>query len=253
MGKIWAVANQKGGVGKSSVAVNVAVTLGGYGRRVLVCDLDPQGNAGDMLGVDVEGQRSWVEVYTGQVSVRDARVLGVAAGVDLVCAPENSELAGVELGLVNIPARERWLARVLEDQHDDYDLVVLDCPPSLGQLTTNALVAADRLIAPVKLTDAGAVKGINQLHRTVLGLRDVGFDVALPEVILNFVDNRRLTVQAFREIVESMGLAVLNSEIPITAEIDNSSAEGRPIVVRRRTHVGAHALRCVALELDHAA
>jgi len=249
MSTTLALANQKGGVGKSTVAVNVAVELGRSGRRVLLGDLDPQGNAGDMLSVQTAEQPSWLEVFEGASDVRSARIHDVAVGVDLICAPEQSRLAGVEQGLVTVAARERWLQRVLAGQHDDYDWVILDCPPSLGQLTTNALIAADRIVSPVDLTDANAVKGLNELHRSVLELRDVGFAVATPEVLLNCVDDRRLTVRAFRAIVGELGLPILDHEIPMSAQIANGVAEGRPIVLRTPRHQAAVAFHHLAEEL----
>ncbi len=249
MRSVWAIANQKGGVGKSTVAVNLAVLLGQSGRRTLVCDLDPQGNAADLLGVDVARHPSLCEVFEGQLELGEARIVDVAVGVDLVPAGEESRLAGVEQGLVRVPARERWLSRMLDGQLDEYRHVILDCPPALGQLTTNALVAADRLIAPVRMTDRNAVKGLNELLRSIVSLREVGFDVPIPEVLHVAADDRLLTVQAAREQLGALNLPALLTEIPKTEAIANAGTEGCPIVLREPRHRGARAFVALAGEL----
>jgi chromosome partitioning protein len=230
MTSVWAIANQKGGVGKSTVAVNLAVLLGQGGQRTLVCDLDPQGNAADMLGAEISGHPSLCEVFEGQVKLGEARILDVAVGVDLVPAGEESRLSGVEQGLVRVPARERWLSRMLDGELDEYAHVILDCPPGLGQLTTNALVAADRVIAPVRMTDRNAVKGLNELVRSV-------------------ADDRLLSVQAAREQLAALSLPALVTEIPRTEAISNAVTEGRPIVLREPRHHGARAFVALVGEL----
>jgi chromosome partitioning protein len=253
MTTVWAIANQKGGVGKSTVAVNLAVVLGRRGARTLIGDLDPQGNAADMLGSRVAGRLSWCDVFEGKVTVAGARVLDVAERVDLVPAGDDSRLSGVEQGLVGVPAREQWLSRMLAGQVEEYEHVILDCPPGLGQLTTNALVAADRVISPVRLTDRNAVKGVNELLRSVLALRDVGFDVALPEVLRVAADDRLLTVQAVRQQLDALKLQTFATQIPRTEAISNAVTEGRPIVLREPRHRAARAFVALAAELLPAA
>jgi len=249
MTTIWAVANQKGGVGKSTVSVNLAVVFGQRGLRTLVCDLDPQGNAADMLGASVRGLPSLCDVFQGAVSIAEARIFNVGAGVDLVPAGDESRLSGVEQGLVNVPAREQWLSRMLAGHLDEYAHVILDCPPGLGQLTTNALVAADHVIAPVRLTDRNALKGVNELVRSLVALRDVGFDVPMPQILRVAADDRLLTVQAAREQLQTLNLDMFASEIPKTEAISNAVAEGRPIVLREPRHLGAQAFVAFADEL----
>lgn len=249
MTSVWAIANQKGGVGKSTVTVNLGVLLGQRGQRTLICDLDPQGNAADMLGVDVAGHFSLCEVFEGNVKLGEARMFNVAERVDLVPAGEESRLSGVEQGLVRVPAREQWLSRMFDGELDEYAHVILDCPPGLGQLTTNALVAADRVIAPVRMTDRNAVKGLNELVRSVVELRDVGFDVAIPEILCVAADDRLLTVQAAREQLAALHLPSLVTEIPKTEAIANAVTEGRPIVLREPRHHAALAFAALATEL----
>jgi chromosome partitioning protein len=240
MTTVWAIANQKGGVGKSTVAVNLAVVLGRRGLRTLVCDLDPQGNAADMLGASVSGRPSLCEVFEGKVALSDTRMFEVAAGVDLVPAGDESRLSGVEQGLVGVPAREQWLMRMMAGQVDEYAYAILDCPPGLGQLTTNALVAADRVISPVRLTDRNAVKGVNELVRSVL---------ELPEVLRVAADDRLLTVQAVRQQLAALKLAAFVTQIPKTEAISNAVTEGRPIVLREPRHHAAQAFVALADEM----
>ncbi len=249
MSIVWAIANQKGGVGKSTVAVNLAAVLGSNGCRTLVCDLDPQGNAGDMLGADVAGRLSLCDIFEGRADVAQARLRDVAEGVDLLPAGEDSRLSGGEQGLVRVAARERWLSRTLEGQLEEYQYVILDCPPGLGQLTTNALVAAGRVIAPVRMTDRNAVKGLNELFRTVVELRAVGFDIAIPEILRVAADDRLLTVQSARAQLVALSLPSLVTEIPRTEAISNAVTEGVPIVLREPRHDGARAFVALAHEL----
>jgi len=253
MGLITAVANQKGGTGKSVVATNLAAARIEAGARVLLCDIDPQGNSADMVGAPVAGARSWVDVFEGAVDVAGARILDVLPGLDLVAAGDESRLSGVEQGLVAVPRREEWLARALHGQHDDYDDVIIDCPPSLGQLTTNALLVADRIVAPVNLTDRHAVKGVNELHRSIAVLREVGFEVPTPMILRNFVNDRLLTVQGFSQLVCQLNMPVLATTIPKTEAIANAVAEQVPIVLRggggQQARAAAQAFRALAAEL----
>ncbi|MDQ3492068.1 MAG: ParA family protein, partial [Chloroflexota bacterium] len=253
MGLITAVANQKGGTGKSVVATNLAAARVAAGARVLLCDMDPQGNSADMVGAHVAGARSWVDVFEGAVDVAGACLRDVLPGLDLVAAGDESRLSGVEQGLVTVPRREEWLARALHGQHDGYDDVILDCPPSLGQLTTNALLVADRIIAPVNLTDRHAVKGVNELHRSIAVLREVGFEVPTPMILRNFVNQRLLTVQTFAQLVAELNMPVLRTQIPKTEAIANAVAEQVPIVLQdgkgQHARAAAQAFRALAEEL----
>ena len=246
------MANQKGGTGKSVVA-NLAAARIAAGARVLLCDMDPQGNSADMVGAHVAGARSWVDVFEGTVDVAGARICDVLPGLDLVAAGEESRLSGVEQGLVAVPRREEWLARALHGHHDGYDDVIVDCPPSLGQLTTNALLVADRIVAPVNLTDRHAVKGVNELHRSIAVLREVGFEVPTPMILRNFVNERLLTVQGFTQLVAQLNMPVLRTQIPKTEAIANAVAEQVPIVLRGaagpQARAAAQAFRDLADEL----
>jgi len=180
-------------------------------------------------------------------------LLDVLPGLDLVAAGDESRLSGVEQGLVAVPRREEWFARALHGQHDAYDDVIVDCPPSLGQLTTNALLVADRIVAPVTLTDRHAVKGVNELHRSIAVLREVSFEVPTLMILRNFVNDRLLTVQGFSQLVCQLNMPVLATTIPKTEAIANAVAEQVPIVLRGaggpQARAAAQAFRALAGEL----
>jgi chromosome partitioning protein len=249
---VIAFANQKGGTGKTTTAVNVAVLFQQAGHRVLVVDMDPQNNVADLLGMDeldtVEAP-SLVDVFAGTKTVAEAIAHDERTGLDVLSAGAEARLSGVEQGLVPITAREHWLLRTLDGEVGDYDFVFIDCPPSVGQLTTNAMVVADIVVAPVKLIDRNAVKGVTELHRSILYWRQVGLPVPDPIILRNFCDRRRMTVREHEEQVQDLGLDVLATTLPMTAGFDNAIAVGTPQVLREPDAVAASALRDLADEL----
>lgn len=252
MQAVVAVANQKGGVGKTMLSVNLALALA-RSHRVLLVDLDPQSNAADMVGLDVAGYPGLPEVFEERATVAEV-IRPTGYGFDLLPAGADSRAAGVEQALVTRPAREGWLGRTLDGHVDGYDRIVLDCPPSLGQLTTNALLIADVILCPVNLMSRSSVKGANELTRSVLAYRKLGpgFDqIPLPVLVWNFVDRQAtLSVSANREEALGLSLERFDVDIPKMAALNNAEVEGRPLLVRQPGSRAASAVWEIAEGLE---
>ncbi|MDR5814885.1 MULTISPECIES: ParA family protein [unclassified Caballeronia] len=241
MAKIFCVANQKGGVGKTTTAVNLAASLGGLGQRVLLIDLDPQGNATMGSGIDKAACENTVyEVLVDGVAVRDARVRPGAVNYDVV--PANRELAGAEVELVDMENRERILRNAIAEVVDDYDFVLIDCPPALSLLTLNALCAAHGVVIPMQceyfalegLSDL--VNTIKQVHAnlnrelTVIGLLRVMFD---PRITLQ--------QQVSDQLKEHFGSKLFDVVIPRNVRLAEAPSYGLPGVVFDKSSRGAQA------------
>jgi chromosome partitioning protein len=246
--RIIAIANQKGGTGKSTIAVNVAVALGERGQRVLVVDVDPQADATTMLGVDPDARkRTLYDVFVGACELPQAIQVRVAPGVDVAVGTER--MADVELTLAGEMMRERFLYEALEGQTDAYDVVLVDCPPNLGLLTVNAFCAAPEVLVVVSMTDRNAYKGAMALVSTINKLRRKGVDVAVSGVVRNNVDRHRSTYRLLNEALAGAGLPLLMTEVPMRADFQNAVTAGVPLIAFSPDHVGALAIRDLAAEL----
>ena len=246
--RVIAVANQKGGTGKSTITVNVAAAAGESGQRVLVVDVDPQADATTMLGVDPDArEHTLYDVLTGGCELPGAIARGVAAGVDLVVGSER--MADVELTLASEMMRERYLAEALADHLVDYDLVLVDCPPNLGLLTVNAFCAASEVLVVVSMVDRNAYKGAMALLATAIKLRSKGVDIEVLGVLRNQVDRHRSTYQLLNDALIEAGLPLLQTEIPMRAGFQNAVTAGVPLVHFDPGHAGAQAIRELTSEL----
>jgi chromosome partitioning protein len=245
-----AIANQKGGVGKTTTAVNVGACLAELGYRVLVVDLDPQGNASTGLGINIRDlQASMYDVILNDLPVEDC--VEATAVRNLFCAPAALDLAGAEIELVPAFSREMRLRRALEGVRGDYDYVLVDCPPSLGLLTVNGLAAASEVWVPIQC-EYYALEGLGQLLRNVqLVQRNLNPRLELSAMVLVMYDARtKLADQVVHEVRDHFGEKVCNSIVPRTVRLSEAPSFGQPIITFDPTSRGSIAYRSLAVEVS---
>jgi len=247
--RIIAIANQKGGVGKTTTAVNLGAALAGLGKQVLVIDLDPQGNASTGLGIDhADRSTTTYNVIMAGSEVGDAILSTEVPG--LFAVPSTIDLAGAEIELVSQFSRENRLRKALESVQTRFDFVFLDCPPSLGLLTVNALTAADELIVPIQC-EYYALEGLGQLLRNVrLVQQNVNPALRLSGIVMTMFDARtKLADQVIDEVRAYFGTRVYDTIIPRTVRLSEAPGYGKPITVYDPTSKGAMAYRWLAEEV----
>jgi chromosome partitioning protein len=248
--RVMAVANQKGGVGKTTTAVNLGACLADIGYRVLVVDLDPQGNASTGLGINIRDlQGSMYDVILHDLPIEDC--VEATSVRNLFCAPSSLDLAGAEIELVPAFSRELRLKRALEEVHDDYDFVLIDCPPSLGLLTVNGLAAATEVVVPIQC-EYYALEGLGQLLRNVnLVQRNLNPGLEVSAIILVMYDARtKLADQVVTEVRGHFGAKVCRNVVPRTVRLSEAPSFGQPIIAFDSSSRGAIAYRELAKEVS---
>ena len=245
MGKVIAVANQKGGVGKTTTSVNLTAALARLGKKTLLMDFDPQGNSTSGMGVSKRSNPTAYDVVMGRASAEDA-VIRLPYGWVL---PSNTDLSGAEVELANVERREYRLREALDAVRDDFDYIFIDCPPSLGILTLNAFTAADSLLVPLQC-EYYAMEGVADLTTSVkIANRRLNKNLYIEGILLTMYDNRlNFSTQVAEELRRYFGARVYDTVIPRNVRLAEAPSHGRPITEYDAGSKGARAYLAAAEE-----
>ena len=249
MPRVLAITNQKGGVGKTTTSINLAASLVTAGRRVLLVDLDPQGNATMGSGIDKRGLKSTVyQVLLGEASIASVRVRSQSGGFDVI--PANRELAGAEVEMVDLEARETRLKTALDEIRNQYDFVLIDCPPALNLLTVNGLCAANAVMIPMQC-EYYALEGLSDLVQTIKKVRvNLNPDLEIEGLLRTMYDPRNMLAQQVSDqLQQHFGDKVYRTVIPRNIRLAEAPSHGLPVLNFDRQSKGALAYLALAGEM----
>lgn len=249
MGRIIAIANQKGGVGKTTTAINLSACLAENGKKVLTIDLDPQGNTTSGLGIEKEELENTVyELMLGECTVRESMIKTEIEGLQLI--PSNVNLAGAEIELLGINEKEYILKNEVDYIQDDFDFIIIDCPPSLNMLTINAMTTANTVLVPIQC-EFFALDGLSQLIYTIeLIQQKLNKDLKIEGVVFTMYDSRtNLSLQVVENVKENLNQNVYKTIIPRNVRLAEAPSHGLPITTYDNRSAGAEAYRMLADEV----
>ena len=249
MGKVISIANQKGGVGKTTTTINLSACLAEAGKRVLVIDMDPQGNTTSGLGIEKdEAENTIYEVILRTVDIKDAIIKDIFDNLDII--PSNVNLAGAEIDLIDVDNREYILKDSLAEVKDNYDFIILDCPPSLSMLTVNAMTASNTVLVPIQC-EYYALEGLTQLMHTInLVKKKLNKKLELEGVVFTMYDSRtNLSLQVVENVKDNLQEKIYKTIIPRNIRLAEAPSHGLPINIYDKRSTGAESYRNLTQEV----
>ena len=249
MGRVIAVANQKGGVGKSTTAINLSACLAEKEKKILTIDMDPQGNTTSGLGVDKNNvENTLYELLLGEAETKDTIVKDVVENVDLI--PSNVNLSGAEIELIGVDEKEYILKKIIDKVRRKYDYIIIDCPPSLNMLTINALTAANSVLVPIQC-EYYALEGLSQLIHTIDLVKDrLNKKLVMEGVVFTMYDARtNLSLQVVENVKDNLQQNIYKTIIPRNVRLAEAPSYGQPITLYDTKSAGAEAYRLLAEEV----
>ncbi len=250
MGRTIVIANQKGGVGKTTTTINLSASLAELGKKVLVVDMDPQGNTTSGLGVDKEEENTVYELLLEEKTLEECLRKEIFPNLSLI--PSNVNLAGAEIELVNVENKENLLKNALDQIKEDYDFILIDCPPSLNVLTINSMCAGDTVLVPIQC-EYYALEGLSQLMHTIDLVRErLNSDLEMEGVVFTMYDARtNLSLQVVENVKNNLDQTIYKSIIPRNVRLAEAPSHGLPITIYDTKSAGAEAYRLLAEEVIH--